>query len=328
MIIVITIINFSASRDANCIKIANFIENMMPKKEVKIFNFHEINLLPCGYCEYECVKKGDHCRANDKLIEIYETISKSEEAIFILPNYRDYPCANFFIFNERGTGYYSCDIEKREKYKAVKKKFIVLSNSTGENFKKAFSYHVKSEPDILFLGAKKVGISALDKNMADKEGIRKLIKNFIKEKYRIERSAMAVVIWKEKILCTEEEIYGVPCLSLPKGHIEKGETVLKAAIRECYEETNVVIKESDLVEYLDSYEVVFTNHYFDIVKKIIYPVLFVVKEQGEPKSKEERIKKVEFMNVGGFLLSCSYDNIIEVAQKVILKLSGNNNKIL
>ena len=69
MSIVITIINFSASRDANCIKIANFIENMMPKKEVKIFNFHEINLLPCGYCEYECEKKGD--ASAKKVVDTY-----------------------------------------------------------------------------------------------------------------------------------------------------------------------------------------------------------------------------------------------------------------
>ena len=164
--------------------------------------------------------------------------------------------------------------------------------------------------------------------MADKEGIKKLIKNFIKEKYRIEKSAMAVVVYKERILCTEEEIYAASCLSLPKGHIEKGESVLQAAIRECYEETNVVINESNLVEYLDSYEVVFTNHYFDIVKKIIYPVLFVIDEPGEPKSKEERIKKVEFMNMGVFLLTCSYDNIVEVSKKVILKLSGKIKKFL
>ena len=76
-----------------------------------------------------------------------------------------------------------------------------------------------------------------------------------------------------------------------------------------------------MVEMLEPYEVNFTNHYFDIVKKIIYPVLFVVNEQGNPKSKEDKISNVEFMNIGRFMACCSYQNVVNLVQEVILKLT-------
>ena len=56
----------------------------------------------------------------------------------------------------------------------------------------------------------------------------------------IEQSAMAVVLCKGKILAIVEDIYGRKVLSLPKGHNEQGETLLQTAIRECFEETNIV----------------------------------------------------------------------------------------
>ncbi len=318
----ITIINFSSSKDANCKKIAEYIKNIASDNEIKVYNFEEINLMPCGHCDYDCIKKNGKCLINDELNNIYESVSNSKEAIYILPNYCDYPCANFFLFNERGIGFYSCSREKRNKYLQVKKKFIVISNSCDDNFKKAFSYHVEGEPKILFLGAKRFGVSSLDKNLADKDGVKKLIRSFIKEKYVTEHSAMAVVIYKNSILCTEEEIYGSLNISLPKGHIEKGEDVLTAAIRECYEETNVKVSKEDMVEMLEPYEVKFTNHYFEIIKKVIYPVLFVVNEPGNPKPTEEKITKVQYMNVGKFMTICSYQNVVNLVKEVILKLSS------
>jgi len=163
-------------------------------------------------------------------------------------------------------------------------------------------------------------MSSLDKNLAEQDGVKKLIKLFINEKYNVEKSAMAVVVYKNKILCTEEEIYGKLTLSLPKGHIEKGESVIEAAIRECYEETNVVLTSDMPHEHLTPYEVMFTNHYFEIIKKVIYPVLFFVEEKGEPKAKEERISKVEYMDMGEFISKSTYKNIVGVVKEVFLKI--------
>ena len=57
-------------------------------------------------------------------------------------------------------------------------------------------------------------------------------------KLQIEESVMAIVIYHHEILYIKELIYGMPKFSLPKGHIEDGETKIECAIRECYEETS------------------------------------------------------------------------------------------
>ena len=70
------------------------------------------------------------------------------------------------------------------------------------------------------------------------------------ENVQYEQSAMALVLFDDKILCTVEEIYGKNVLSLPKGHVEEGETALETAIRECFEETDVILTINDAVEQL------------------------------------------------------------------------------
>ena len=43
-------------------------------------------------------------------------------------------------------------------------------------------------------------------------------------KLQTEESVMAIVIYHHEILYIKELIYGMPKFSLPKGHIEDGET--------------------------------------------------------------------------------------------------------
>ena len=81
--------------------------------------------------------------------------------------------------------------------------------------------------------------------------IKNLILNFVLEEYLEEESAMAIVIYENMILATKELIYGNEYLSLPKGHIEQGETKIETAIRECFEETNIKLDGEDLVKELE-----------------------------------------------------------------------------
>ena len=90
----------------------------------------------------------------------------------------------------------------------------------------------------------------------------------------IELSAMAVVVCNGKILATTEDIYGRTVLSLPKGHNEQGETLIQTAIRECFEETNVVLTEENLVRALSPYSYQFTTPSNKLVQKTIAPFLF------------------------------------------------------
>ena len=99
---------------------------------------------------------------------------------------------------------------------------------------------------------------------------------------KLEESAMAVVVYHDRILTTNEVIYGKETISLPKGHKEENENILDTAIRECFEETNIVITKDDLVMQLPSYSYEFLTPSDQFVRKTIVPFLFRVDCEGIP----------------------------------------------
>ena len=132
----------------------------------------------------------------------------------------------------------------------------------------------------------------------------------------IEQSAMAVVLCKGKILATVEDIYGRNVLSLPKGHNEQGETLLQTAIRECFEETNIVLTEENLVEPLTPYSYQFSTPSNKLVQKTIAPFLFEVESEGQPIAKEKRMISAQWMEILEFLQKCSYDNVKAIVKEI------------
>ncbi len=134
---------------------------------------------------------------------------------------------------------------------------------------------------------------------------------------KLEESAMAVVMCNNKILTTNELVYGNEKLSLPKGHVEINETQIEASIRECYEETNIVISEKDLVKKLTPYSYEFLTPSNKIIRKTLIPFLFEVKKFGNPIPKEERMLSVQWMDIEKFLFLCSYDNVKDVVKESI-----------
>ena len=137
-----------------------------------------------------------------------------------------------------------------------------------------------------------------------------------KAKIRNEISAMAVVICNGTVLATVESIYGKPVLSLPKGHVEHGETVLVTAIRECFEETDVQLHGQDAVKELPSYSYNFTTPDGVEICKTIVPILFVLKTLPTPCAKEKRILKAEFMPIEEFVRDCPYDNVRKILEQL------------
>ncbi len=133
----------------------------------------------------------------------------------------------------------------------------------------------------------------------------------------LEESAMAVVLCNGKILTTLELVYGTKRLSLPKGHVEITETSLDAAIREAFEETNIVITKASLIKQLNSYCYEFVTPSNKMIRKTITPYLFEINDFGSPLAKEERILSVQWMNVDDFLSLCPYDNVKCVVEEVI-----------
>lgn len=131
-----------------------------------------------------------------------------------------------------------------------------------------------------------------------------------------ELSAMAVVFYGEKILATNELIYGKETLSLPKGHKEENESLIDTAIRECFEETNIVITRNNFIKELPSFSYEFLTPSNKAIRKTIVPFLFEVNAPGEPLAKEKRMISVNWMNKCEFLNNCTHENVRQVVLNI------------
>ncbi len=153
----ITIVNFSGRKNGNCRAISKVLADVHSADDKSVFNVCDIKLAPCGKCEYECFSPDKQCPyQSDGVYDMYDRITSSDRAYFILPNYCDYPNANYFIFNERSQCFFWHHEELLDRYLSVKKRFIVVSNTQTQNFITALSYQIPEgeSPDILFLPAK------------------------------------------------------------------------------------------------------------------------------------------------------------------------------
>ena len=181
----ITVINFSGRADGNCHNISKMIRASYPDLSMQVFGFCDLEITPCGKCRYECFTKRELCPYFDEQeYAVCEAVTQSDAAIFIVPNYCDYPCANFFLFNERSQCYFQGREDLLERYLQVKKLFIVVSNTGKENFISAFRYHVAedTEPDILFMSSKKYGKSSIAGDLMEAEDARKSLKEYLKDR--------------------------------------------------------------------------------------------------------------------------------------------------
>ncbi len=65
---------------------------------------------------------------DDDIKSIYDGILNSNQVIFIIPIYSDYPCSNFFIFRERSQCIFN-DEKIYLKYLKISKRFIIIGNT-------------------------------------------------------------------------------------------------------------------------------------------------------------------------------------------------------
>ena len=135
---------------------------------------------------------------------------------------------------------------------------------------------------------------------------------------QVEVSAMAIVVCNDKILSITENVFGRHVLSLPKGHQEQNEEIVNTAIRECFEETNVVIDKQHLVKQLPQYSYQFSTPSNKLITKIIVPFLFRVENQGNAVAKEKRMVAASWMPIEQFLQNCTYPNVIELVKDALL----------
>lgn len=176
----ITIVSFSNRENGNCQSIAKLAVEAYAGNEVKVFCFSYFALTPCGKCDNECFRAQTNCPyINDKTYEIYDSITNSDLAVFIVPNYCGYPCSNFFVFNERSLCYFCGNQGLLDKYENVQKKFIAISNSEADNMITAFSYQTYAAPDVLYLASKAYEKDSLAGDLMDSEAARKAVMDFL-----------------------------------------------------------------------------------------------------------------------------------------------------
>lgn len=148
------VISFSSRADGNCAAIADCVQETLGAGGLTRFDFSGLSVHGCGACHCECFRQREACPYfADDAFRLNEAAALADRTVFIVPNYCDFPCSNFFLFNERSQCCFNGHAELADRYLAVPKKFIVVSNTGRENFLAAFRDHVLpgTEPDVCFL---------------------------------------------------------------------------------------------------------------------------------------------------------------------------------
>lgn len=156
----VCVISFSSRKNGNCAGIGELICSLLP--EARLYRFSDFAIHPCGGCDYDCFAPGGLCPwREDKEYELLDAIIGSEQTYFVLPNYCDCPCANFFIFSERCQSYFQNRNGLLTAYKRVPKRAVVVSNTGEGPFRAALAGHACAPMEILFLRAAAYGSSSI-----------------------------------------------------------------------------------------------------------------------------------------------------------------------
>jgi len=150
----VAVVNFSGRMNGNCHDISREIKNALGNCGVTIIDMGHMDIRPCGRCNYECLDAQNACPVKDDIGGIYETLCAASLIFYVVPNYINYPCANFFVFNERKQGVFGRNAELLQKYLEIPKGFVVVSNTEKDNFRQIFKGHAASPPDILFMATR------------------------------------------------------------------------------------------------------------------------------------------------------------------------------
>lgn len=176
----VVLIRFSSRNEGNCSAISAHICNQYKADQINTYLIDGNTIQPCNGCDYECLHPEKICpNLTVEQKEVMDAICNANLAYFIIPNYCGYPCANYFAFNERSVGYFNLDRAKMQRYRNVQKRFIIVSNSEGENFTNAMYQQVNGEPDILYLKSSKYNKKSTAGDLMESEAARVYLDEFL-----------------------------------------------------------------------------------------------------------------------------------------------------
>ena len=154
----IVLIRFSSREKGNCAAISAYLETIHSQDSITHYTIDNQVVTPCSNCNYECLKPGEKCpQITAAQTNVMDAICNADLAYFIIPNYCGFPPASYYAFNERSVGYFNLDRVLMGKYRAVTKKFIIVSNTEGQNFENAVRSQVMGNPEMIYLKTSKYG---------------------------------------------------------------------------------------------------------------------------------------------------------------------------
>ena len=176
----IVILQFSSRNNGNCTGIASYIGKHYVNENVFIFVVDNKTVEACNNCNYECLTPEKRCPTiNEKQTALMDAICNADIAYFIIPNYCGYPCANYFVFNERSVGYFNMDRALQQKYMRVPKRFVIVSNTESINFVNAVKHQVADMPEILYLKTSKYGKRSIAGDLMESDDAKADIYKFL-----------------------------------------------------------------------------------------------------------------------------------------------------
>ena len=114
------VISFSSRADGNCAAIADCVQETLGAEGLTRFDFSGLSVHGCGACHCECFRQREACPYFvDDAFRLNEAAALADRAVFIVPNYCDFPCSNFFLFNERSQCCFNGHAELADRYLAV-----------------------------------------------------------------------------------------------------------------------------------------------------------------------------------------------------------------
>lgn len=178
----IVLIRFSSREFGNCASVIDEISKYYEAEAVSSYVVDGNTVQPCNNCDYECLHPQKLCpNVSDGQKEVMDAVCEADLVYFIVPNYCGYPCANYFAYNERTVGYFNLNRELMKRYMEVPKRFIIISNTEGQNFTNAMQQQVTGEPDILYLKSGKYGKKSTAGDIVDSDATKADLEAFLKQ---------------------------------------------------------------------------------------------------------------------------------------------------
>ena len=107
--------------------------------------------------------------------------------------------------------------------------------------------------------------------------------------------------------------------SLPKGHIEKGETTAQAGLRECSDETGIPLKDLSIVEKLGDVKYIYQLHGKKIFKIVVF---FLIESKTTALKHQWEVQDAQWFEPDEAYGKMEYANSKELMRKAIQKIKN------